>query len=160
MYHPYQMDCSSFSILVIRSHSAQLFGGTQIFTWNCYQIQLFSCLAFRGMLILYTLCVNVWCVERLLSRENPFCCISMDFHPFFMGYESAWRMNQKLAKMYRCVFCVTCDPWFFFFLFLPSRWPCQVSFFLSFSLSQVFFSSAYHVSLSICNQKHFFFLCV
>lgn len=94
------------------------FGWTRIFAWNCYQIQLFSCLAFRGMLdvAVCVFIVNIRCVERLFSRENRFYGDIDRCSSLFSAFD---KCEPKLAKRID-IFCVFVIPYLPFF-FLLSR---------------------------------------
>lgn len=92
------------------------------------------------------LAVNVWCVERLLSRENPLCCISINSHPFFFFLYSIHSLYRNLSKI------SISSPFAIQLLCLES---CHAIFYTHTHICIfVYFSSAYQVSLSICNQKH------
>lgn len=87
-------------------HSALIalvwFGLTQIFTWNCYQIQLFSCLAFRGMYVwCLPACVRP-CCECLMRGTITLTGKSLMLHiDKFSSLFSFFTLSTHCAEIYR-----------------------------------------------------------
>lgn len=105
MYHSYRMDCGtcvpSLSLCADR-FGLVWFGLTQIFTWNCYQIQLFSCLAFRGMYVwCLPACVRP-CCECLMRGTITLTGKSLMLHiDKFSSLFSFFTLSTHCAEIYR-----------------------------------------------------------